>query len=88
MPHCNGGGPADALFGLVVVPGVSGKNHRRTVTAFEKIGYRTVRENNHIIMTNGSIRLEIPWHNPINAFTMAGLIRKAGLTRQQFEELY
>ena len=70
------------------MPRVPGKNHRRVVTAFGKIGYRVVRESGHIIMSDGTTQLKIPRHNPINAYTMAGLIRQAGLTREQFEELY
>ena len=72
----------------MTMPGVPGKNHRRVVTAFGKIGYRVVRESGHIIMSNGTIQLKIPRHNPVNAYIMAGLIRQAGLTREQFEELY
>ena len=39
-------------------------------------------------MSDGTTRLKIPRHNPSNAYTMAGLIRQAGLTRERFEELY
>ena len=39
-------------------------------------------------MSDGTTQLKIPRHNPINAYTMAGLITQAGLTREQFEELY
>ena len=70
------------------MPGVPGKNHRRAIAAFQKIGYRILRESGHTIMSNGEVRLDIPRHNPIHAYTMAGLIRKAGLTREQFEQLY
>jgi hypothetical protein len=38
-------------------------------------------------MTNGQRILTIPRHNPINAFTMGGLVRDAGLTVEQFREL-
>jgi hypothetical protein len=31
------------------MPGTPGKNHRRVVTAFEKIGYDVERESAHII---------------------------------------
>ena len=88
MPHCDGGGSARAIFGPVTMPRVPGKNHRRVVTAFGKIGYRVVRESSHIIVSDGTTQLKIPRHNPINAYTMAGLITQAGLTREQFEELY
>ena len=70
------------------MPGVPGKNHRRVVAAFGKIGYQVVRESGHIIMSDGITQLKIPRNNPINAYTMAGLVRQAGLTREQFEELY
>jgi len=45
------------------------------------------REGKHTIMSNGQIRLTIPRHNPINAFTMAGIARDAGLTPEQFRQL-
>jgi hypothetical protein len=38
-------------------------------------------------MTNGQRILTIPRHNPVNAFTMGGLVRDAGLTVEQFREL-
>jgi hypothetical protein len=38
-------------------------------------------------MTKGQWILTIPHHNPINAFTMGGLVRDAGLTVEQFREL-
>jgi hypothetical protein len=31
--------------------------------------------------------LTIPRHNPVNAFTMGGLVRDAGLTLEQFRKL-
>jgi len=38
-------------------------------------------------MTNGERILTIPRHNPINAFTMSGIIRDAGLNIEQFRDL-
>jgi len=38
-------------------------------------------------MSNGKVRLTLPRHNPINAFTMADIARDAGLTPEQFREL-
>ena len=70
------------------MPAIPGKNHLRVVSAFEKIGYSVIRQSGHIVMSNGTTRLDIPRGNPINAFTMFRIARKAGLTRQQFEELY
>jgi len=38
-------------------------------------------------MSNGARIITIPRHNPVNAFTMGGIARDAGLTEQQFREL-
>jgi hypothetical protein len=38
-------------------------------------------------MADGIRFLTIPRHNPVNAFTMGGIIRDAGLTVEQFEKL-
>lgn len=45
------------------------------------------REGKHIVMTNGRRILTIPRNNPINAFTMGGIVRDAGLTTLEFKEL-
>lgn len=38
-------------------------------------------------MTDGVRFLTIPRHNPVNAFTMGGIIRDAGLTIDEFKKL-
>jgi len=38
-------------------------------------------------MSGGGRILTIPRHNPINAFTMGGIAKDAGLTPDQFREL-
>ncbi len=69
------------------MPRFPGVNHLRAVAAFEKAGYRIVRQGGHIIMSDGVRFLSIPRHNPINAFTMGGLIHDAGLTNEEFRML-
>jgi len=69
------------------LPKVPGVNHLDAVRAFEKAEFRIARQSKHIVMTNGQRILTIPRNNPINAFTMGGLVRDAGLTIQQFREL-
>lgn len=69
------------------MPKVPGINHLDAVRAFEKSGFRIARQGKHIVMSNGRRILTIPRHNPINAFTMGGLVRDAGLTVEQFREL-
>ena len=38
-------------------------------------------------MTNDEVNLAIPRNNPIDAYTMGGIIAQAGLTIEQFREL-
>lgn len=38
-------------------------------------------------MTNGERIITIPRANPINAYTMAGIVRDAGLTIAEFRQL-
>jgi hypothetical protein len=46
-----------------------------------------VRQGKHFVMSNGACILTIPRHNPVNAFTLGGLVRDAGLTVEKFREL-
>jgi hypothetical protein len=45
-----------------------------------------VRQSKHIVMSNGERILTIP-RNPVDAYTMGGIIRDAGLTIEEFREL-
>jgi hypothetical protein len=38
-------------------------------------------------MTNGKVRLVIPRHTQINAITMGGIAKAAGLTPDEFRKL-
>jgi predicted RNA binding protein YcfA (HicA-like mRNA interferase family) len=69
------------------LPKIPGVNHLDAVRALEKAGFRIVRQGKHIVMSNGQRILTIPRHNPINAFTMGGIARDAGLSVEQFREL-
>jgi predicted RNA binding protein YcfA (HicA-like mRNA interferase family) len=68
------------------VPKIPGISHVRAVRALEKAGFRVVREGKHIVMTDGKRILTIPRANPVNAFTMGGIVQDAGLTPEQFRE--
>jgi len=46
-----------------------------------------VREGKHTVMSDGDRILTIPRHNPVNAFTMGGIVRDAGLTPEAFRKL-
>jgi predicted RNA binding protein YcfA (HicA-like mRNA interferase family) len=69
------------------LPRLPGVNHLAAVRALEKAGFRLVREGKHVVMSNGTRFITIPRHNPVNAFTMAGIVRDAGLTIEQFRAL-
>jgi len=69
------------------LPKIPGVNHLDAVRAFEKAGFAVVRQGKHIVMSNGARILTIPRHNPVNAFTLGGVVRDAGLTVEQFREL-
>jgi len=69
------------------MPRVPGVNHQDAVRALEKAGFRVVRRGKHIVMTDGSRILTIPRHNPVNAFTMGGIVHDAGITVERFRDL-
>lgn len=69
------------------MPSIPGVNHLLAVRALEKAGFRIARQGKHIVMTNGSRIVTIPRHNPVNAFTMGGIVRDAGLTVEEFRAL-
>ncbi len=69
------------------MPKLAGIPHQRAVKAFEKAGFRIVREGKHISMVKDDRIIIIPRNNPINAFTMAGIIKDAGLSIEEFKKL-
>jgi predicted RNA binding protein YcfA (HicA-like mRNA interferase family) len=66
---------------------LSGVSHRRAVQAFEKAGFRVVREGKHISMTDGGRIIILPCKDPIKGFTMGGIIKDAGVTVEEFKKL-
>ncbi|MDQ2975561.1 MAG: type II toxin-antitoxin system HicA family toxin [Acidobacteriota bacterium] len=69
------------------MPKIPGVNHLAAVRALEKAGFRIVRQGKHIVMSDGIRILTIPRHNPVNAFTMGGIARDAGLSVEEFKKL-
>jgi predicted RNA binding protein YcfA (HicA-like mRNA interferase family) len=59
----------------------------RARKAFEKAGFKVIRQAKHIVMSDGARYLTLPRHNPLNPHTLRTLIRAAGLSDQQFKEL-
>lgn len=66
------------------LPGIS---HQRAIRTFEKRGFHVVREGKHTSMTDGKRIIVLPRANPIDAYTMGGIIKDAGLTVAEFVAL-
>ena len=69
------------------MPKIPGINHLEAVKALEKAGFRILRQGKHIVMSNGARIVTIPRHSPVNAMTMGGIVRDAGLTAEEFKKL-
>ena len=69
------------------MPRIPGVNHLRAIAALEKAGFRVVRQGKHIVMSDGTRLLTIPRHNPVNALTMGGIAKDAGLSGEAFRKL-
>lgn len=69
------------------MPRIPGVNHLDAVRALEKAGFRIMRQSKHIVMSDGQRIVVIPRNNPVNAFTMGGIARDAGLSVEQFRKL-
>ncbi|HMG05040.1 MAG TPA: type II toxin-antitoxin system HicA family toxin [Chthoniobacterales bacterium] len=69
------------------MPRIPGVNHLRAVQALEKAGFKILRQGKHIVMSDGSHFITIPRHNPVNALTMGGIAKDAGLSEVEFRSL-
>jgi HicA toxin of bacterial toxin-antitoxin, len=62
-------------------------SHSQAVQAFDKVGFKIVRQGKHIVMSDGSHFITIPRHNPVNALTMSGIVKDAGMSVEEFRNL-
>jgi predicted RNA binding protein YcfA (HicA-like mRNA interferase family) len=69
------------------MPKLPGINHLRAIRALEKAGFHIDRQGRHVFMSKGALRVVIPRNNPVDAYTMAAIVRDAELTIQQFKDL-
>ena len=69
------------------MPKIPGIDHQRAIRALAKVGFKIVRQGKHIVLSNGEKTLIIPRADPVNAFTMGGIARDAGLTPDEFLKL-
>ena len=61
--------------------------HLRVVRALKKAGFRVLRQGKHVVMTNDEAIVMIPRHNPVNRWTLAGILKDADLTVEEFRKL-
>jgi predicted RNA binding protein YcfA (HicA-like mRNA interferase family) len=61
--------------------------HLHAIRALERAGFHIDRQGKHVVMSDGGRILTIPRHNPVNAYTMAGIVHDAGLSLEQFRDL-
>ena len=69
------------------MPRLPGVNHGDAIRALEKAGFQVRRQSKHVVMSDGTRIVTIPRATPINAFTMAAIVKGAGLTIDEFLKL-
>ncbi len=69
------------------MPKLPGVNHLRAVRALERAGFKIDRHGKHIFLSKGPLKVVVPRNNPVDAYTMAAIVRDAGFTVEQFKEL-
>ena len=69
------------------MPKLPGVNHLRAVKAFQNAGFQIDRQSKHIFMSKGALKIVVPRNNPVDAFTMAAIVRDAGMRIEEFKEL-
>ena len=72
------------------MPPLTPVSGRLAIAAFQKAGFEILRRRgSHIIIVKDdiSVMLSVPDHRQLEPGALRALIRKAGLTAQEFEEL-
>lgn len=69
------------------MPDVPSLPHQRVIRAFERAGFGVLRQGKHVVMKKGDMLITIPRHDPVNRWTLAGIIKDAGLTVDEFKKL-
>jgi predicted RNA binding protein YcfA (HicA-like mRNA interferase family) len=69
------------------MPKLPGVNHLRAVKALQKPGFQIERQSKHIFMSKGAVKIVVPRNSPVDAYTMAAIVRDAGWSIEDFKEL-
>lgn len=55
------------------------------VKMLERLGFEQIRQRgSHVVMRRGSVGTVVPLHKELKTGTLAGVIRQAGLTHDEF----
>jgi predicted RNA binding protein YcfA (HicA-like mRNA interferase family) len=55
------------------------------VKMLERLGFEQIRQRgSHVVMRRGSVGTVVPLHKELKSKTLAGIIRQAGLTQDEF----
>ena len=69
------------------MPKLPGVNHLRAIKALTKAGFQIDRQGKHVFLSKDALKVVVPRNNPVDAYTMAAIVRDAGLTIDQFKKL-
>jgi predicted RNA binding protein YcfA (HicA-like mRNA interferase family) len=69
------------------MPQLPGVNHLRAINALQKAGFSIDRQGKHIFLSKGARKVVVPRSNPVDAYTMAAIVRDAGLSIDEFKRL-
>lgn len=57
------------------------------IKALERLGFEKVRQRgSHVVMRQGSLGAVVPLHRSVKTGTLAGILRQAGVTVDEFVE--
>ncbi|HEY6869811.1 MAG TPA: type II toxin-antitoxin system HicA family toxin [Novosphingobium sp.] len=55
------------------------------VKALERLGFAPVRQRgSHVVMRRATVGTVVPLHRPVKTGTLAGILRQAGLSQDEF----
>ena len=65
---------------------IQGINHQKVIRDLEKAEFRIARQSKHIVMTDGIKILTVSRANPVDAYTLDGIVKDAGLSVEKFRK--
>lgn len=64
------------------LPALSGA---QVIKGLERLGFEQVRQRgSHVVLRRGSVGTVVPLHREVKSGTLAGILRQAGVTQDEF----